>query len=61
MIDFQRVYTRLRDDGYQGPIVCEIQGQDIAQVIRHCQEAKDMIRGIWQGTRTLSERWNVIG
>ncbi|MGQ9554779.1 MAG: sugar phosphate isomerase/epimerase family protein [Anaerolineae bacterium] len=61
MIDFQRVYTRLRDDGYQGPIVCEIQGQDIAQVICHCQESKDMIRGIWQGTRTLSERWNVIG
>lgn len=58
-IDFQRTYERLREIGYQGPIVCEIQGQDIAQVIRHCQESKDMIVGIWNGTRRLSQRWNV--
>jgi sugar phosphate isomerase/epimerase len=58
-IDFQRTYERLREIGYQGPVVCEIQGQDIAQVVRHCQESKDMIVGIWNGTRRLSQRWNV--
>ena len=57
MIDFQRTYERLRDDGYDGPIVCEIQGMDIAQVIRHCQESKDMICGIWNGTLRMRERW----
>lgn len=57
MIDFQGTYERLRDDGYAGPIVCEIQGQDIAQVIRHCQESKDMIRGIWTGELRMAERW----
>ena len=58
MIDFQRTYERLREIGYQGPIVCEIQGQDIAQVIQHCQESKEMIVGIWNGTRKLAQRWN---
>ena len=58
-VDFQRTYERLRQIGYQGPIVCEIQGQDIAQVIRHCQESKDMIVAIWNGTRSLSQRWNI--
>ncbi|NOX97741.1 MAG: sugar phosphate isomerase/epimerase [Nitrospirae bacterium] len=59
MIDFQRTYEGLKEIGYQGPIVCEIQGHDIAQVIRHCQESKDMIVGIWNGTRRLSQRWNI--
>jgi len=57
MLDFQRTYEHLRDEGYAGPIVCEIQGQDIAQVIRHCQESKDMICGIWEGTLKMKERW----
>jgi sugar phosphate isomerase/epimerase len=57
-IDFQGFYTRLKELGYSGPIVCEIQGHDIAQVIRHCQESKEMIVGIWGG-RQLAERWNV--
>ena len=59
MIDFQGVYEKLKEIGYAGPIVCEIQGQDIKQVIEHCQEAKEMISGIWNGTRPLKERWNV--
>lgn len=59
MIDYQRTYTRLREIGYAGPIVCEIQGHDIAQVIRHCQESREMIVGLWEGTLTLAERWNL--
>jgi len=59
MIDFQKVYTRLREIGYKGPIVCEIQGHDIQQVIRHCMESKEMIVGIWNGTLQLKERWNL--
>jgi len=57
MLDFPATYTRLRDDGYAGPIVCEIQGQDIGQVIRHCQESKDMIVGLWRGTLRMANRW----
>jgi len=57
MIDFQRTYERFRDDGYDGPIVCEIQGQDITQVIRHCEESKTMISGIWNGTLKMRDRW----
>jgi len=59
MIDYQTTFTRLRELGYEGPIVCEIQGHDIAQVIRHCAQAQDMIVGIWDGTRPLQERWNL--
>jgi len=58
-IDYQTTFTRLRGIAYTGPIVCEIQGHDIAQVIRHCEEARDMIVGIWEGTRPLEERWNL--
>ena len=58
-IDFQRTYTTLKEIGYAGPIVCEIQGHDIEQVIRHCLESKEMIVGIWRGDRQLSQRWNV--
>jgi hypothetical protein len=57
MIDFQRTYERLRDDGYQGPVVCEIHGMDIAQVIRHCRESKEMICGIWDGRLKMANRW----
>ncbi len=57
MIDFQSTYQRLRDDGYGGPIVCEIQGMDIAQVIRHCLESKELICGIWNGTISMPNRW----
>lgn len=56
-LDYQRTYERLRDDGYTGPIVCEIQGQDIAQVIRHCQESKEMIADIWNGALSMKNRW----
>ncbi|PIZ18131.1 hypothetical protein COY52_00785, partial [Candidatus Desantisbacteria bacterium CG_4_10_14_0_8_um_filter_48_22] len=59
MIDFQRVYTRLKETGYEGPIICEIQGHDIAQVVRHCLESKEMIAGIWNGSVKLKQRWNV--
>lgn len=56
-IDFARTYQVLKAQGYAGPIVCEIQGQDIAQVIRHCQESKAMICGIWNGTLEMANRW----
>lgn len=58
-IDFQGVYERLRDEAYDGPIICEIMGHDIEQGIAHCQESKDMIVSIWEGTRRLRERWNI--
>lgn len=58
-VDYQLVYQKLAEIGYQGPIVCEIQGNDIPQVIQHCQECKEMIVGITGGTRRLSERWGV--
>jgi hypothetical protein len=41
--------TRLNEIADACPIVCEIQGHDIAQVIRHRRESKEMIVGIWQG------------
>lgn len=57
-IDYQAVFTRLKSDGFEGPIICEIQGNDLPQAIGHCQEAKDMICGIWNGKIHLRNRWN---
>ena len=59
VIDYQKVFEDLREINYQGPIICEIQGNDIQQMITHCQEAKEMIIGIWNNTRKLKKRWNV--
>jgi len=58
-IDYQATFERLKQDGFQGPIICEIQGNDLDQVMLHCREAKEMIVGIWNGTRRLQKRWNV--
>jgi sugar phosphate isomerase/epimerase len=57
LLDFPGTYGRLKESGYPGPIICEIQGHDIAQVIRHCQESKDMICGLWNGTLAMPNRW----
>ena len=59
MIDFQTTYERLRDMNYEGPIVCEIQGHDIEQVIAHCRESRDMIVGIWEGRLRMKNRWYI--
>jgi sugar phosphate isomerase/epimerase len=58
-VDFQLAYETLTDIGYQGPVVCEIQGNDISQVIRHCQEYKPLIINVTAGRKRLSTRWNV--
>ena len=58
-IDYQGTYERLKALDYRGPIIWEIMGPDIDEALRHCQEAKEMICGIWNGTTRLRERWSV--
>ena len=58
-IDYQRTYELLKAMDYRGPIVCEIIGPDISETLRNCQEAKEMICGIWNGTVRLKERWGL--
>ncbi len=58
-IDYYATYRRLKEIGYSGPIVCEIQGQDIAQVIEHCQESKRLITAIWQDDFKPENRWSL--
>jgi len=59
VIDYQTVFERLREINYQGPIIIEIQGNDLKQMLIHCQEAKEMIIGIWNNSRKLRTRWNI--
>ena len=58
VIDYQTVFEKLREVNYQGPVILEIQGNDLEQMLIHCQEAKEMITGIWNKTRKLRTRWN---
>ncbi len=57
-IDYQAFFTKLRESGYKGPIICELQGNDLQQVIEVCDEAKEMIAGIWNNEIVLEEKWN---
>lgn len=56
-IDYQRTYDRLKALEYGGPIICEIMGPDLAEVMRNCRQAKEMIVGLWNGTVRLEQRW----
>ncbi|MHB1463193.1 MAG: sugar phosphate isomerase/epimerase family protein [Armatimonadota bacterium] len=60
-IDYYATYRRLKEIGYKGPIVCEIQGQDIAQVIEHCLESKRLITAIWNDDWQPENRWSLPG
>lgn len=48
VIDFQTVIPKLKNIGFEGPIVCELQGNDIQQMIEVCQEAKNLIVRLWK-------------
>jgi len=56
-IDYQGTYERLKSLNYKGPIVCEIGGLDIQQAMQNCQQAKEMICGLWKGDLQLKNRW----
>jgi len=47
VIDYRKVIPKLRDVGFMGPIICEIQGNDIEQYIEHVLEAKELIEFLW--------------
>ncbi|UCH34418.1 MAG: sugar phosphate isomerase/epimerase [Armatimonadota bacterium] len=59
VIDYPAVAAAVRKVGFRGPIVFELQGNDIAQVIAVCAEAREMLRGLWGGTLTMEQRWYV--
>lgn len=48
VIDFQTVVPKLKNIGFEGPIVCELQGNDIQQMIEVCQESKNLIVRLWK-------------
>lgn len=58
-LDYQYLIPAIRDTGFTGPIICELQGNDIQQTIENCLEAKQLITGLWEGTLTLTERWRI--
>ncbi len=58
VIDYQTVFEKLREVNYQGPVILEIQGNDLEQMLIHCQQTKEMVIGIWNKTRKLRTRWN---
>ena len=49
-IDYQKVFEKLREVSYKGPIICEMQGNDLEQMLLYSQEAKEMIGGIFRET-----------
>ncbi len=57
VLDYNTLLPAIRDSGFEGPIICELQGNDIAQVIQVCREAREMIVGIWKDRLRLEGRW----
>ncbi|RLE81665.1 MAG: hypothetical protein DRJ51_03350 [Thermoprotei archaeon] len=46
-VDFRKVISKMRDVGFMGPIICEIQGNDIEQHVEHVLEARELIEFLW--------------
>jgi len=38
-------------------VVFELQGNDIAQVVAVCSQARAMLRGLWRGALRMEQRW----
>jgi len=64
VIDYRKVIPKLRDVGFVGPIICEIQGNDIEQHIERVLEAKELITFLWNRDKELPEDikpWKLLG
>jgi len=61
LIDYPAVVGAVRKIGFRGPIILELHGNDIAQVIAVCLEAREMLRGLWEGALTMQQRWYIAG
>jgi len=48
VIDYRKVIPTLKEVNFSGPIICEIQGNDIEQYIERVLEAKELITFLWK-------------
>ena len=49
-INFNDIMLKIKDINFDGPIICEILGNNIQQVLKANQEAKDIIIKLWEET-----------
>jgi len=62
-IDYRKVISHLKNIGFQGPIICEIEGNDLDQCIEVVLEAKELIEFLWYHAELLPEDvkpWKLI-
>lgn len=62
-IDYRHVIPKLRDVGFRGPIICELQGNDLEQCIEVVLEARELIEFLWYHDNLLPENikpWRIL-
>jgi sugar phosphate isomerase/epimerase len=48
LIDYEAVLAELHSQGFEGPLVCEIQGLDIENAVSHALAARALLSVIWE-------------
>lgn len=61
-LDYQEIIQRMKNIGFEGPIICELQGNDIQQACEAVVEARDLIKKLWKAPppRQKIKPWNLF-
>jgi len=61
-LDYQGIVQKMKEIRFEGPIICELQGNDIQQACEAAVEARELILKLWEGL-PLEEKvkpWNLM-
>ena len=61
-LDYAGIVKKMKEIAYEGPIVCELQGNDIRQACEAVLEARELIIKLWRGgaPREDVKPWNLM-
>jgi len=61
-LDYQEIIQKMKEIEFEGPIICELQGNDIKQACEAGLEARELITRLWEGPehKEKVKPWNLL-